>query len=168
MKKNKTLKIVQFDIFENKANINWKEENKLLVIHEELKFLHKSDVFIHPWECHNEIWHRYWIGKEIFLNKSMKCKSWGKFLKISFKNNTIFKKSKSVIILWIIAIIYFIITLGWILWIVFSALSAMNSYQISLSCSSAAILFILTTIFFGNFTKAQLCLIIIKVVLCLI
>ena len=85
------LKIAQFDISENKSKINWKEENKTIMQFDELKFIHRSDAFIHPWDWHNEAWHRYWIGKELFLNKSLRWKSWEMLFKVAFKRKSIYK-----------------------------------------------------------------------------
>lgn len=143
-------KTAPFAIFVNKAGINWKEENKVISQHEELKFLHKSDVFIHPCDWHNESCHRYWIGKELFLNKSMKCSTCGKYLKLSFKTNTVLKKWQTVVTVGIIALVYVLVVVAWVLWVTLSVLSAMNHYQILVNWTASGILLLLSTFWLGN------------------
>lgn len=75
----------------SKDKINWEQEINEVRRFPELEFLHKSETFIQPCHCQSEYWHRYCIGKQIFLNKSLKCHIWGKYMKISFKRKSFLK-----------------------------------------------------------------------------
>jgi len=131
-----------------KQQIDWQEEMKTWEQFPELAYLHKSDSFIKPCECHIEHCHRYWIGREVFIKKSIKWSLCGKFLKVGFRQVSLSKRSTAVKC----SLLCLIITGTLVIWICvalvcFALISDLNLYQKVLTIISLFLIAMMSTIF---------------------
>lgn len=132
--------------FENKNKIDWQHERQNIGKFPELGYLHKSDNFVKPCDCQIEHCHRYCIGKEVFINKSLRWPLWGRLMKASFKKLSIFNDRSSWIVITLTVILSTLLIVGCIVWIVLALISDFNGYQKALNsiCSVLIILFLIS------------------------
>ena len=142
--------------FENKNKIDWQHEMQNIGKFHELGYLHKSDNFVKPCDCQIEHCHRYCIGKEVFINKSLKWPLCGRFMKAAFKRISVAQHRSSWIVIALTVILSMSLVSGCIVWIVLALISDLNVYQKALNSIWAVLVMLFIISVTGRFLEKLL------------